>query len=293
MILIIKFIVVVVALTVLASIIFSFRKSEGSLVKVSNKLRLAISGFIACIADTLGIGSFAVFIAFDKHWALIDDKKLPGTLNGFSVMAAMVQSLFFLKFIEIDVMTLVVLVVTSCAGGFFSGLIVTKLNKQTLRLVMVVGFSGIAMLVLSNQLNLLPIGGNAIALHGKMLFIGAIAMFFVGMLPAIGVGIYAPTQVVLFFLGLSPLVAFPIMTTVGVLVQSLTALTFVTKKEIALGETLFLVVPGIIGVLISAPFVAYSNPIALHWMLFAIIIYNVVMTFKTYQQEKTLPTKSS
>ena len=96
---------------------------------------------------------------------------------------------------------------------------------------MSIGFAAIALLLFAHQLHLLPIGGEATSLPLSRLLIGIPAMLFVGMLPAIGVGFYVPIQIILFLLGLSPLVAFPIMTTTGAIVQTMTAYAFIWQSQ--------------------------------------------------------------
>jgi uncharacterized membrane protein YfcA len=262
-------------------------RENGSVNTSVNKWKLAFSGFVANVADTLGLGSFAVLVAFNKSWKLIDDKKLPGTLNGQSVLPAMLQSLLFLQIVEMDILTLVVLVLGAGIGGLVGGYVVARLDKQAVRLAMCLGFVAIAFLVLSQQMELLPLAGQDNALSARKLPLGFLAMVIAGMLPSIGVGIYAPTQGFLFLLGLSPLVAYPIMTTIGVIAQSVTSYAFVSKNEIALKETMWITFPGIIGVIVAVPLVTYVDPVNLRWLLFVIVTYNAGMIWKSYQEGAT------
>lgn len=263
-----------------------FKQKTASTLDFLNKSRLFFIGFLANIFDTLGIGSFAVIIAFNKHWKLIDDKKLPGTLNAQAVLASFLQAMFFLKFVEIDFYTLASLVLSACLGGFIGGIFISGLQKQTTRLIMSIGFFSIALLVLGNQMGIFPIGGEKLLLEEKELYLGSFLMLLAGMLPSIGIGIYAPIQVILFFLGLSPLAAFPIMTTIGVIVQSSTALAFLYKKETALEETIILTLGGILGVLLAIPLVALIDASSLRWLLFLVVVYNAISMWKNYTKEK-------
>ncbi|MGM0440748.1 MAG: sulfite exporter TauE/SafE family protein [Chlamydiota bacterium] len=284
----IKALVALISFSVFIVIYLEFRKLRQPLLSGAKNIKLIIAGLAANIADTIGLGNFAVFVAFNKHWKIIDDKELPGTLNGHTILPAMMQSILFLKLVEIDPLMLMSLVSTACLGGWAGGFLVSRLNKQTMRKVMTFGFIGIGLLIVGRQLNLFPIGGEAIALDSYKLAIGLVGMFFVGMLPSIGVGLYAPIQVLLFFLGLSPLVAFPIMTTTGALVQSMTALAFVTKKGIDLRATILLSFAGMLGVLIAVPFVTLVNMNTLRWLLVGIVFYNAIMMWNTYRQEKRI-----
>lgn len=260
-------------------------RENGSVHTSVSKRKLAFSGFIANVADTLGLGSFAVLVACNKAWKLIDDKKLPGTLNGQSVLPAMLQSLLFLQIVEMDILTLVVLVIGAGIGGLIGGYVVARMDKQNIRIAMSLGFVAIALLVLLQQMELVPMAGEDNALTTSKLPIGFLAMILAGMLPSIGVGIYAPTQGFLFLLGLSPIVAYPIMTTIGVIAQSVTSYAFVRKKEVALKETMWITFPGILGVVVAVPLVTYVDPVNLRWLLFVIVSYNALTIWRTYQEE--------
>ena len=249
--------------------------------------RLLVTGFVANVADTLGIGSFAVVIAFNKYWKLFDDKVLPGTLNAHSIVPAFLQALFFLQVVEIDVTTLLTMVVGASIGGYLGGRIVAGLNKQAIRLAICIGYLGMAVLILGHQFSLLPIGGELYSLSNQKLFIGFIAMCCVGILPSVGVGLYAPTQIVLFLLGMHPLAAFPIMTTAGAIQQPITSLAFTIEGQVAKKQALILAGAGLLGVLISVPFVTSVEPRLLRWLLLAIVLYNTYVMAKSFRENKS------
>lgn len=239
------------------------------------KIKLGITGFVANVADTVGMGSFAVIVAFDKYWNLMEDEKLPGTLNAHSVLPGLCQSLFFLQAVPVEITTLLSLIVAASVGGFFGGFFVSKLDKDRLRFLMFLGYAGIAILIIANKLGLLPIGGELMSLHGIWLVAGIVGMLLTGTLPAIGVGSYAPTLVILFLLGMSPLAAFPIMTASGAILQSTAALVFIARKQVAIKASLILSLTGVLGVLVAAPMITYINSDSLRWLLLAIVLYNV------------------
>lgn len=61
------------------------------------------------------------------------------------------------------------------------------------------------------QFDIFPVGGEAIGLSaGKLVIVGIISLIL-GALMTIGVGIYAPMMALVFLMGLSPDVAYPIM----------------------------------------------------------------------------------
>ncbi len=254
------------------------------------KLKFAFSSFIANLADTMGIGSFAVVVAFNKYWSLLDDRQLPGTLNAHSILPAMCQALFFLQTVPVEMETLLALIGSASVGGFFGGFFVSRLDKQKIRRLMFLGYIGIASLILASKLGLLPIGGDLMSLHGIWLVAGVVGMLLSGALPAIGVGSYAPTQVILFLLGMSPLAAFPVMAASGAIQQSVAALAFVIREQVALKPSLIMNAAGVVGVLIAAPAITYVNLESLRWLLLAVVLYNVHMLWKSFSlQPASLP----
>lgn len=288
----IKIAVITLSLFIFYQIVVLYKNAHKHHICFKKKLSLLLTGFVANVADTLGLGSFAVIVAMNNKLKMVDDKQLPGTLNAHSILPALLQSLLFLNFVEMDIKLLVLFVISACLGGFLSGTAVSHLDKRTIRQLMCVGFIGCAALILSQQMNLLPIGGFAASLPPHKMAVGAIAMVFAGMLPAIGVGIYVPIQVILFFLGISPLVAFPIMTTTGAIVQSTTASAFVIKKELAIQESLYLCFSGVIGVAIAVPVVTYVNYSTLRWLLLLIVSYNALMLWRANLKERAQPLRA-
>ncbi len=282
----IKTVVIFLSLFVFYQTIALYQKMQKKRINSKKKLSLIFTGFISNVADTLGLGSFAVIVAMNNKLKMIDDKRLPGTLNAHSVLPALLQSILFLNFVEMDIKLLVLFVISACCGGYLSGTVVSRLDKRTIRQLMFFGFLGCATLLFFQQMDLLPIGGFASSLPPHKMAIGAVAMVFAGMLPAIGVGIYVPIQVILFFLGISPLVAFPIMTTTGAIVQATTTSAFIIKKELAIQESLYLCFSGVVGVALAVPVVTYVNLSTLRWLLLIIVSYNAVMLWKTNLKEK-------
>lgn len=292
---IIKFIVVVVCLFVVSKHFLLVWKDRLLAPPLSflMKLRLAITGFVANVADTVGIGSFAVVVAFNKYWNMVDDQEVPGTLNAHSLLPTMVQALFFLQAVQVEVQSLVALVASASIGGFFGGFFVSRLDKQKIRRLMFLGYVGIALMIIASKMGLLPVGGDLMSLQGNWLIAGIVGMLLVGALPAIGVGAYAPTQVILFLLGMSPLAAFPIMTASGAIQQSVAALAFIIRRQVALKASMVLAFAGVAGVLVAAPIVTYINSDSLRWLLLAVVLYNVYMLWRSSVQKPAVGVTSA
>ncbi len=282
MLLLVKSLVIIFSLAVFLKLVYLFRTRDEAALSWAGKWRVMLAGFVANIADTLGIGSFAVILAFNKTWKMSPLKQLPGMMNCQSILPTMVQSFLFLKFVEMDLLTLIVFVIGACCGGVIGAFLVVRLKTQKIRLGMMVGFAIIAILVFGSQIHLFSLAGNRVALDNEQLIYGFMAMLIAGSLPAFGVGLYAPIQVTMFFLGMSPIVAFPIMTTVGAFVQTATALSFALKGDVPLKRSTWMGGAGVIGVFVAVPLVTVVDSNILRWLLLAIIIYNFYIISRSY-----------
>jgi uncharacterized membrane protein YfcA len=249
-------------------------------------LKLSFSGILAFISDTLGVGSFAVNIALAKLLGTFRDDELPAVNNGAQVIPGTIESLFFMKFVEVDLITLITLVLGTCIGGLVGGSIVSRLSQQAIRLAMMSCFLLIMGLLLSYEFRWLPIGGEAIELHSWKLVVGFFAMIVCGALTTVGIGLFVMVQGVLFLLGVSPLVAFPIMMTAGAMQQPLTTLVFLQQNKIPLKKTLILSLAGCLGVFITLPIFSLLTITWLHTLLMALLAYNFITIGHNYLLER-------
>lgn len=253
----------------------------------SEKLKLAITGLLAFISDTLGIGSFVVLIAMAKTLGTFEDKDLPAINNGTQLIPATLASLFFMKFIQVDLTTLLTLVTGACIGGILGGHVITRLNQQNIRLSMIVCFTAIITLLSFDQLGLLPRTGDVTALHSWQLVLGFVAMIVCGSLTSIGIGMFAMLQGVLFLMNISPVVAFPIMATAGAMQQPMITYIFLKEDKIPLKKAFFLSFFGCIGVLLGLPIVRHLDAKSLHLLLLTVMVYNVYTIARAYLEAKT------
>ncbi|KTD14951.1 integral membrane protein [Legionella israelensis] len=245
-------------------------------------MTLCLSGIIAFIADTVGVGSFAVNVALAKLFGTFQDDELPAVCNGAQVIPGIIESFFFMHLVNVDVKTLVTLVSGACVGGLIGGWVVSFLSKQAIRLAMIACFALLIILVIVHQLHVFSIGGDLIALHSWRLFIGFWGMIICGALTSVGIGLFVMVQAVLFLLNVSPLIAFPIMTTAGAMQQPLTTLVFLQQNKIPLKKTLILSLSGCLGVVLILPWFTQLAVKWLHSLLLFILIYNFIIIGRAY-----------
>lgn len=280
--------ILVLSLICVAVMMFKLIKQPSTSLPLSQYIKLFVSGVIAFIADTLGVGSFAVNVALAKMLGTFSDDELPAVNNGAQVIPGTIESLFFMHVVNVDLTTLVTLVAGTCVGGLLGGFVVSQLSKQAIRLAMICSFALILVLLVSHQFHLLPVGGDLTELHSWKLVIGFFALAVCGALTSVGIGLFVMVQGVLFVMNISPLVAFPIMTTAGAMQQPLTTLVFLQKNKIPLKKTLILSLSGCLGVLITIPIFTQLTITWLHVLLFFIISYNLIAVGRTYLRSRPI-----
>jgi len=249
---------------------------------LSQYCKLAVSGVIAFIADTLGVGSFAVNIALARLMGTFRDDEMPAVNNGAQVIPGTIESLFFMTVINVDMTTLLTLVAGTSLGGLIGGFVASRLGKQAIRFAMMCAFTLIIFLLIAHQFHLLPVGGEVTALYSWKLVIAFFALMICGVLTSVGVGLFVMVQGVLFLMNISPEIAFPIMTTAGAMQQPLTTLAFLQQDKIPLKKTMVLSLAGILGVLMILPVFKYLTVTWLHTLLLLILVYNLVSVTRSY-----------
>ena len=173
----------------------------------------AIIGFVANFLDTLGIGSFAPTSAAFKLTKSVDDALVPGTLNVGDTVPVCVEAFLFFGIVEMDILTLVLMIVAAVIGSLVMAGIVTKFDRKKVRYALFVGLFLLATVVLMRNLGVGPFGtqGTALGLTGGKLVIAVVGNFIFGALMSIGVGLYAPCMAMVLALGMDAGCAFPAM----------------------------------------------------------------------------------
>ena len=231
-------------------------------------------GLITDFLDTLGIGSFApttMLLEFTKQ--LDNDRQLPGTLNVAHSIPVIIEAFIFITVVKVSPITLFSLVAAAIVGSKT----VSKLPEKKVQF-----FMGLALIVTAilmglkqaGMLDLLGSGNEATALTGLKLIIGVIGNFLLGALMTIGVGLYAPCMALVYMLGLSPLVAFPIMMASCAGLMPVASGNFVKSGDYARKVSLAITIGGVIGVIIAVKFVTSLDLNMLTWVIIAVIIYS-------------------
>lgn len=256
-------------------------KAVGELDQVSVP-KVGVTGFITNFFDTLGIGSFAPTVAFNKFLKMgVRDKDLPGLLNVGDTLPVMLEAVIFTTVIAVEPITLVTMLAASAIGSYVGAGIISKLDELKIQKIMGLALLVTGVLMALSALNLMPGGGEAIGLSGIKLVIGIVGNFILGALMTAGIGLYAPCMALVYFLGLSPQVAFPIMMGSCATLMPVCSVKFIKEGAYPRKASLLLGLFGAIGVFIAA-YIVKSLPLdILRWLVIAVIFYTSISMLVT------------
>lgn len=235
-------------------------------------------GFVTNFLDTLGIGSFAPMTALLRGFKQIKDRVIPGTLNVSCTLPVAIEALIFINVIKVEIITLISMVTTAVVGATIGAGIVAKLPEKKIQLIMGIALLTTAFLMLSGRLGwIASLGtGEAIGLKSVKLIIAVVVNFIFGAMQTAGIGFYAPSMALVYMLGMSPRVAFPIMMTSAAFTLSPASIRFIKENAYNRKASLAMASSGVFGVLIAA-YIVKSLPLGLlTWLVIVVIIYTAV-----------------
>lgn len=243
-------------------------------------------GFITNFLDTLGIGSFAPTTAFFKLGKMVEDRLIPGTLNVGDTVPVVMEAVLFMTAIDVEPITLIAMLFAATIGAVVGAGFVAKLPVKQVRLGMGVALLVVAFFMFAGKVGLMPGGGDAIGLTGVKLIIGIIGNFILGALMTIGVGLYAPCMALVYALGMSPKVAFPIMMGSCAFLMPAAGMKFVKEGAQDRKASMALTVGGAVGVLIAYYIVKSLDINILTWLVIAVILYTSITMLRSAAQDK-------
>ena len=249
-----------------------------------NLFELAV-GFGTNFFDTLGIGSFAPTTSLFKLAKTVPDDEIPGTMMTGHTPPVIIQAFIFMAIIIVDPVTLFTLIAAAVLGAWLGAGVVTRLPRHWIQIGM-----GIALLIaagtfLRSIFGTDPVGGLATGLAGADLLIAAICLCVLGALMTIGIGMYAPTMIVVSMMGMTPAVAFPIMMGSAAFLMAVAGMRFARAGRYGLKAALGLAIGGIPAVLIAA-FIVRSLPLdVMRWLVVVVVLYAAVAMLRSAAQE--------
>lgn len=248
-----------------------------------------IIGLIANFGDTLGIGSFAPIVAMSKFSKMkVHDKQIPGMLNVSCCIPVVTEALLMTTAIAVEPITLVSMLAAAGAGSYIGAGIISKMDEKKIQLVMGIALLATAILMFLGLpwINLMPGGGNEIGLSGVKLVIGIVGNFILGALMTAGIGLYAPCMALVYFLGMSPKVAFPIMMGSCAVLMPIASAKFIKEGQFPRKASLAITIGGVIGVFIAFYLVKSLPMDILKVLVIIVILYTSFTMLKPVLSKK-------
>jgi uncharacterized membrane protein YfcA len=226
---------------------------------------LVVTGFVTNFFDTLGIGSFATTTTIFRHWRLVRDEQIPGTLNVGHTLPTIVQAYIYTQLVPVDSRTLISMIAAAVLGAWLGAGIVARWPRRRVQIGMGTALIGAAMLMELTQLHGLTAGGALLT---------------------IGIGLYAPCMILISLVGMNPTTAFPIMMGSCAFLMPVASARFVRAKSFDRRASIGLFVGGIPAVLIAA-FIVKTLPLtAVRWLVIVVVLYTATNMLRTAYRER-------
>ncbi|MEZ4896887.1 MAG: sulfite exporter TauE/SafE family protein [Saprospiraceae bacterium] len=257
-----------------------FYRHRDQLESGSSWLKTSVIGFIVNFFDVLGIGAFAPQTALLKFTRQTEDKVMPGTLNVANTLPVLLQAFLFIGIVEVESTTLMAMILAAMAGAVLGAGIISRWTERKIRLTMGFALMVTAGFMLAGQLNWITGGGVATGLSAGKLAVAMTGNFILGALMTAGIGLYAPCMALVYALGMSPLVAFPIMMGSCAFLMPPASARFIKAGAYNRKAAMGMAIPAIGAVLLAA-LVVKSLPLdALRWVVMAVILYTAVVMLR-------------
>jgi uncharacterized membrane protein YfcA len=243
-------------------------------------------GFFANFLDTLGVGSFATTSSIYKLLHAVPDDLIPGTMNVGHALPTVVEAFIFVAVIAVDFKLLASMIVAAALGAWFGAGIVSGWPKRRIQIGLGLALLGAAALMLSSQLRLIPLGGDALSLSGAKFWIAVGANFMFAAFQQLGVGLYAPCMILISLLGMNPKAAFPIMMGSCAFLMPVGSFRFIRTKRYGAKAAIGLTIGGIPAVLLAA-YLVKSLPLGVvRWLVVFVVCYTAIMLLRSAAVEK-------
>ena len=226
-----------------------------------------------CFFDTLGIGNFATTTSMFKLRHSVRDEWIPGTLNVAYTIPTVAQAFIYISIVRVDFLTLVTMIGASVAGAWLGAGVVARWPRMKIQVGMGFALLAAAAVMLLTQLQLLPVGGQALALRGPGLIAGLVGNFALGALMTLGIGLYAPCLILVSLLGMDPRAAFPIMMGSCAFLMPIAGMRFIREGSYSLRASVVLALAGIPAVLIAAYVVEQMPLTYVRWLVVVVVVY--------------------
>jgi uncharacterized membrane protein YfcA len=221
-----------------------------------------------------------------RMWKLVKDEWIPGTLNIGHTIPTITQAFIFIGSVEVDPVTLVLMIGAAFVGAFFGAKVVASWPRRNIQLGMGCALLAGAALYVGKNLGYIASKGEAAGVAGAMLLVAVVGNLALGALMTIGIGMYAPCMLLVAFIGMNERAAFPIMMGSCAFLMTGATKPFVDAGSYSLKSALGLAIGGFPAVLVAAYIVKTLDLATLRWGVAAVVLYTGVVMLHSAMTEK-------
>jgi uncharacterized membrane protein YfcA len=247
-----------------------------------------VVGFVTNFFDTLGVGSFATTTSIFRAWKMVPDEKIPGTLNVGHTLATIAQAYIFTKLVPVESKTLILMILAAVAGSYLGAGIVSGWSRRKVQIGMGLALTGAAIVMLLRLIEFIPGGGEATGLSGGLLAAGLAGNFALGALMTLGIGLYAPCMILVSFLGMNQVTAFPIMMGSCAFLMPIASARFIKAKAFDVRAVLGLAIGGLPAAIIAGLFVVSLPLDIVKGIVIVVVLYTAATMLMAAHREKQL-----
>lgn len=255
--------------------------------------KVSIIGFVTNFFDALGIGSFATGAALLRIFKQSSDRVIPGTLNVGYTIPVILEAFIFIKVIQVEAFTLIPMIISAIIGAWIGAGVVSKLSEKKVQKIMGTALLLTGVLMIASQIGLIPSGGDAIGLTGWKLGLAVAINFILGALMTAGIGLYAPCMVLVYFLGMSPKVAFPIMFGSCAFLMPIASIKFIKEGAYNRKASMAFTTIGAVGVVIAVYLVKSLPTNILTWVVVGVVLYTSISLLKDSRKQSAKTKKET
>lgn len=282
----------IVTIGFMAVLIRALRQRAAAGDTIRSPWSIWLISLVANFFDTLGVGSFATTTTMFRHWGLVRDEKMPGTLNVGYVLPTVAQAYIYTTIVPVHSTTLILMIAASVVGAWLGAGIVSGWSRRNVQIGMGLCLIGFAVIRAFLQITS-PAGGAALQLTGAKLVIGVIGNFALGALMTLGIGLYAPCMILISMLGMNSVTAFPIMMGSCAFLMPMASVRFVRTGGFDPRAIIGMMVAGLPAVLIAAFLVKTMSVYLVNWLVVAVVLYTAINMLRTAQRERDLASRAT
>jgi uncharacterized membrane protein YfcA len=245
------------------------------------RLEAVALGAVTNFFDTLGIGSYAPTTAWLKLRRMVPDSYIPTILNAGHGLPTVVEALIFIKLVRVDPWLLAACIAAAAAGAVAGAPIVLRLPIRAVQAVVGVALLLAALAFAATNLDLMPGGGTALSLPPPRFALAVAGYFLFGALMTCGIGLFAPSLVLLPLLGMNPAASFPIMMGACAFLMPAGGLRFLRSERIDTRLVIGITLGGIPAVLLAALVVKSMPLAALRWSVVIVVVYAAALLLRS------------